>query len=152
MATRRWLALVLFVAVFSMHGIQCVGAESMTAGSGHAMTASGAASGAPADLVMQAAHAADAFGALPAAAIVDVGATVAPGSIDSDSHPTGLMDHLWAVCLAVLSVFMAGLLAVLVVFGMRSRLPLRLGGRPGRMRARVPLPRPSLSALCVLRI
>lgn len=152
MANRRWLALVLFIAVFAMHGIQCVGAQAMTAGSGHAMSASGAPSGGPADLVVQAAHAAAEFGAIPAAATVDVGATVAPGSIDSDGHPTGLMDHLWAVCLAVLSVFMAGLLAVLVIFGMRTRLPLLLGGRPGRMRARVPLPRPSLSALCILRI
>lgn len=149
MANRRWLALVLFVAVFAMHGIQCVGAASMTAKSGHAMSASGAGSGAP---IMQAAVGAAEFGALPAAATVEVGGSVAAGPIDSDGHPTGLMDHLWAVCLAVLSVFMAGLLAVLVIFGIRPRLPLLVGGRPGRMRARVPLPRPSLSALCVLRI
>lgn len=151
-ANRRWLVLLLFAAIFAMHGIQCVGAASMTTASGHALAASAAVADTPDGLVMQASHIGSAFGALPAAFLVDPEAMVAASSRDMNGHPTGLMDHLWTVCLAVLSAFIAGLLAVLVSRRVRTWLPPLLGGRSAGVRARIPPPCPDLSALCVLRI
>ena len=153
MARRRWLVLLLFAAVFAMHGVECIDTGNPTAGaSHHSMTAAAAASAS--------AHGSgpgftESFelivASTPTAALSPAAVSATPGMLDSGGHPMGLMGHLWTVCLAVLSVGLAVLLAARAVVNVRSRRPLPHGGFPCP-RAQIRGRSPDLVALCVLRI
>lgn len=149
---RRWLILLLFAAVFAMHGVQCTGAEATAAGSGQAMAMTDDPS---ATAVHGASSPVDDSGhvvtAASAAALLGAGETIAMDSAGSPGSPAALMGHLWSVCLAVLSAGLAVALLALTVVGVRAWLPPLLGAAGRRARARVRLPAPDLFALCVLR-
>ena len=152
MAHRRWLVLLLFAAVFAMHGLQCIGADATGAGSGHVMTLSPSASGtAFVNDASPAGHAMNAPAEASAVVMLAPLGMATAETVSSGRHPAGLMGHLWTVCLAVLSVGLAVLLATLAITRLRTWLPQLAPGGFARARTHVRLPTPDLFALCVLR-
>ena len=149
MSARRFCALLLLAAVFSMHGVQCVVAD---AEAGHGLTSTAHAwTG-----VVAAAPSAGA-----ALDVLDHGRSdavqVIAGLASIAATPVGgLPSHgvtLWAVCLAVvltgLVLLGAGLLIRRVpALVVRARAPSVLWHTGW---SRLPRP-PDLSALCLLRI
>lgn len=125
-AGRTWAAGLLLAAVFLWHGLQCE-AFAGPAHTGHVASAEQPSHGA----------------GIPTAAAAPTGAA---------EDPHGVTGHLWAVCLAVLAVGLAVLLAVPALRGVRRARP---GPRPSWPHG-LPWPvrprPPDLLALCVLRI
>ena len=142
MTMPRWWALLLLSAVFGMHGIQCMGADA-------SMASSYAAPSSPSSSSVLSGHlSADAAGpvAEPAPAKLPPAATV----MHRHSGPSGWMDHLGAVCLAVVS---AGLAAIALWILTRRPFPTAVP-RPRAHRWPTSLDPPSppdIYSLCILR-
>lgn len=140
MGARLWTALLALAAVFAMHGLQCAATD----GSGSTATTSvsdrahlGAVDVTPPSPV----HTAETF----AAGVAD---DPMPGH---DGVPHDTTAHLWTLCLAVLAVAVAAMLAWLVPRMRQLTAPV-LGHARVRLRALPPPRPPDLSALCLLRI
>ena len=146
MTAPRWWVLLLLSAVFGMHGLQCVGADTSMPMPHATVAAAPAAPGhggwAPDEVMalQAAAPPADGMGPSGPRAAVDH-----PG----DGSPSGLMDHLGIVCLAVLA---AGLAALALVLSRLRRGPRALRHRAHRWLSSLDPPRPpDIYSLCVLR-
>lgn len=147
MTAPRWWVPLLLAALFGMHGIQCMDAGgSMAMPAAVAITASSPVNGAQVTGQVKAsptaAHGTDEVQGQALRAAAGAG----------DHHdPAGLVDHLWALCLAVLS---AGLAALALLLS-RARPGLRadLRHRAHRWLSGLDPPRPpDIHSLCVLRI
>ena len=123
---RTWAAGLLLAAVFLGHGLQC----EAVAGPAHAGHVSSAE---------QTLHGAG----IPTAAATLTGAA---------QNPQGVTRHLRAVCLAVLAVGLAVLLAVPALRGGRRAPPATGSSWRRGLPSPVPPRPPDLLALCVLRI
>jgi hypothetical protein len=158
---RRGWVLVLLAAVFSMHGLQCVAADSgapaWAHGTGHSVAAVGpddvlhlVGSDAAMVSVGNMSVSAGDMSAPPAAAVTAAMVGVPLGwSHDSSPHGSG---HLWAWCLAILAAGLAALLLALIgsLPGIRLPRPRRVTGRAW---AWLSPPRPpDLYSLCLMRI
>ena len=165
---RLWTAVLVLVAIFTVHGAQCAGASHDIRA--HDMAAHGAATyGAGSSAVPAMAATAMAGAAMTAAAErhagLEVRGHVAAAAAGADtslegasavpsgsgSGPGSWAAHLWTVCLAVLAAGLAVLLAVAA-----RRLTLMATAALVAARSRVPgwLLRahpPDLHVLCVLR-
>ncbi|WP_409329510.1 hypothetical protein [Trujillonella humicola] len=165
MATRAWTALLLLAAVFAMHGLQCTAAGTdHLAGHGAAPIAvtlaapgdggphpGGLSSGATsAGLEAHGGH----HGSLSDATAMATVAAPLVGALTAGhgSAPAGPAGHLWTLCLAVLAVGLAVLLALLL-----PRLQTLPPAAWARLRTHAhtglaPLRPPDLHSLCLLRI
>lgn len=147
MTAPRWSVLLLLSAVFGMHGIQCMGADSSMP-TPHAADAASSASASP-HVAIPAEVAAVTAVLLPAP---EGAPSVVGAAVDRAGHrgPAGLMDHLGAVCLAVLAAGLGAL--VLVLSRVRSVRPGVLRRRVHRWLSSLDPPRaPDIHFLCVLR-
>ncbi|MGN6687551.1 MAG: hypothetical protein ACTHK1_08435 [Actinomycetales bacterium] len=148
MTAPRWCALLLLAAVFGMHGVQCMGADSpMVAPHAHAsgaLTPPMPSAHVMGDDSLAAAVAPSAENLLPAGPVMAAGT-------HEPKQPTGLMDHLWAVCLAVLSAVLAAI-ALLLLKKRRPSIPAPPMARGHRWWTGLDPPRPpDIYCLCVLR-
>ena len=146
MRARLLWALLLLGAVFSMHGLSCVAADSEM--SGMSMTGTSVSTGAPesaaAGMVLALDHGA------PAARPPAGHSTSAP-----DGH--GSAAHALVVCLAVLAGGVGVVLAALAAWLARRRVLTAYTRVTGRVRVVVDravagAPAPELSRLCQLRV
>jgi hypothetical protein len=147
---RNWWALLVLAAVFAMHGLQC-----MAGGSGMDRGHAPASLVQPAGLLIDDLSVQRDTGPSTTARAFGperLGAHGDPAPVAStSSYPTGSLDHLWTVCLAVLSAGLAVLLIVLVHALTAGRLPaLHPDVRPWPP-ALHPLRPPDPFFLCVLR-
>lgn len=155
MRGRRGWVLLLLAAVFTMHGLQCAGADSAAPSGAHGVIHAVAA--AEPDPVLHlvgpvaAMASADHMTAPPLAAAVAAATVGVPLGADHDSSPHGA-GHLWALCLAVLAAGLAVLLLALVRRSPAIRLPLsRRATRQAWEWLSPPRP-PDLYSLCLMRI
>lgn len=151
MTHRRWLLLLLLAGVFAMHGVECTAAGGPAAGSGHSISMT---AGAPGTAVVGEASATGhpVHSAASGGTVVFHAADMAASkAIGSGGHLAGLLGHLWTVCLAVLSIGLAALIAALTVLRVPTWLPPLPRACPRWARPHARLPGPELSALCVLR-
>jgi hypothetical protein len=148
MTPPRWWALLLLAAVFGMHGVQCMGADSSMVAP-HADASGALPSPMPSAHVMgnDSVATAPEFSAenlLPAVPVIAAG-------MHEHKQPTGLMDHLWTVCLAVLSAGLAAI-ALLLLKKRRPSFPALSRPRGHRWLTGLDPPRPpDIYSLCVLR-
>ncbi|SDY71870.1 hypothetical protein SAMN05661080_04389 [Modestobacter sp. DSM 44400] len=151
MRNGRWWVLLLLSAVFAMHGVQCLDGDG-PATSVHAMSLSTWVPGHSTASITAEASDVSPVGVAPMnLAGPDLPASGTLDDAAHSGHPAGSMEHLWAVCLAVLSVGLAVWLAARVARPVTTALrPSRPGrlGRASRARPRRP---PDIFALCVLR-
>lgn len=150
---RRWFALLLLAAVFGMHGLQCTGVATPAAAGGQTMAAH-ITSGALAAFAEPTAS--DVPGAVMSMAAPLVATDVLIGPMDvaaagHDGGPVGAMDHLWTVCLAVLSVGLAVVLIAAVAMLLWRWLPTLRSSARRRGHVKPLAQAPDLFALCVLR-
>jgi hypothetical protein len=155
MRGRLGWVLLLLAAVFTMHGLQCAGADSADPSGAHGpIHAIAAAEPHPVLHVVgpvTAMASADHMTASPLAAAVTAATVGVPLGTDHDSSPHGA-GHLWALCLAVLAAGLAVLLLALVGRSLAIRLPL-LRRAIGRALGSFSPPRPpDLYSLCLMRI
>lgn len=147
MTAPRWWVLLLLSALFGMHGLQCVGADTSMPMPQAAVTAAPAA-------FSHGGWAPDEVTALQAAAPMaeGIGPSGLRAAVDhpGDGSPSGLMDHLGMLCLAVLAAGLAAL--ALVLFRRRRGLRAALRHRAHRWLNSLEPPRPpDIYTLCVLR-
>lgn len=152
MHTRRWWALLVLAAVFTMHGLQSAAVEMSGMPGDHAVVASPPVNG---------------FLASPSEKIGPMAVDETPlhsvaGAVSArllqpmsgqvpDAEPHGLVHALWTLCLGVLA---AGLIALLAMTGTRVRIARQqLTLVPAtRALAGVTASRPpDLHSLCLLR-
>ncbi|MCW2584462.1 MAG: hypothetical protein JWQ53_3252 [Klenkia sp.] len=147
MRARLLWALLLLAAVFSMHGLSCVAADSEMTG----MTM-------PASTSVSAGGPESAAGGMVLA--LEHGASAAqsdPGHSAGDPDGHGSAAHVLTVCLAVLAGGVGVVLAVLAAWSARRRLLTTCTRATGAVRVVVDravacAPTPELSRLCVLRV
>ena len=150
MTHRRWLLFLLLAGVFAMHGIECTAAGGTPAGSGHSVAMDASAPRTTAVIGEASATQHTVYSTASPEVIFPAGDMAASKAIGSGGHPAAPLGHLWTVCLAVLSIGLAALLAALSVRIPTWLPPLRRAG-PRWARAPARLPGPDLFALCVLR-
>ena len=151
---RGWV-LLLLAAVFTMHGLQCAGADSGAASGAHGTVHAMAADGpdpvvhlvAPVATIASADH----LSAQPLVAAGPATTVGVPLGADHDSSPHGA-GRLRALCLAVLAAGLAALLLLL-----KGRLPSLMLPVPRRVIGQArgwpgPARPPDLHSLCLLRI
>jgi hypothetical protein len=157
MTTRLWTALLMLAAVFAMHGLQCTSAADSTdaAHTASVVTPAAAAAGGSHLYGGPTAAMADSAPVAGGHAVADPAAADRVAEMTDAGHgsmPHGWGGHLWTLCLAVLAVGLAVLLAQLAprLIGLAS--PALRSAR-GRARGWLTPPRPpDLSSLCLLRI
>ena len=155
MRGRRGWVLLLLAAVFTMHGLQCAGADSGASSGAHGTVHTSAA--AEPDPVLHlvgpgaAMASADDMAASPLAAAVTAATVGVPLGADHDSSPHGA-GHLWALCLAVLAAGLAALLLTLARRLPEIRLPLLRRAIEQASGWLSPPRPPDLHSLCLLRI
>lgn len=148
MGLRRWSVLLALAAVFWMHGVQCLAGD---VGASAAAT-DVATSGHPAAGHAPPGDAAPAVDARPGAGVHEPAVVDVPTTPPHDGAHDGLPSHLGSACLAVLSVALAALTAVLLGVPVASQILPPGSRRPPRWSS-VPgvRPPPDLFALCVQR-
>ena len=152
MRGRRGWVLLLLAAVFTMHGLQCAGADGaappVAHGAVHAVADAGP------DPVLHVAGpvaamaSADHMTGTPLAAANTAATGSVPPDHDSSRHGAG---HLWALCLAVLAAGLAVLLLALVRRSTAIRLPLLRRATGQAWEWLSPPQPPDLYSLCLMR-
>lgn len=147
MAGRLVWALLSLGAVFLMHGVQCTTAVDAAHG-GHASSSTA---------VVQVRAAGPVTAALDVPDLLHTAAPVVTVQAGPPAAPTGVVEHLGSLCVAVLALGLLGGLALLVVRWLRhrGRAPAvlwrgRVSGATAHA-SRLVRP-PDLSVLCLLRI
>ena len=152
MHSRRWWALFVLAAVFTMHGLQCAAVEMSGMPGDHGVVASAPVDGyivSSSDVLGP--SAVDGTPLLAAAGAHNAPLLSPTSGHVPDAEPHGSAHALWTLCLAVLA---AGLIAFMAVTGARVRLARQHLTLFNALRAlaAVPAPRPpDLYSLCLLR-
>ena len=148
MKTRWWVLLVL-AAFFSMHGVQCIAADSVAMEHMGASAAAVASAGTSIEMVSSPAD-----HAVPSTAAVHSSTDGSAAGLHPSGHGSPMnsaMSHLGAACLAVLSATLAALVAVAIALAIASFVPATRPSAPRWTQRLSPLRPPDIFSLCVLR-